>query len=82
MLKYLLDTNICIYTIKNRPEAVRQSFMEHDGQMCVSAITQMELISGAEKSSAVARNLKDVEGFLHGLKSSITIRRRPCTQVK
>lgn len=64
MLKYLLDTNICIYTIKNRPEYVRKTFIEHDGQMCVSTITQMELIYGAEKSAAVARNLKDVEGFL------------------
>ena len=64
MLKYLLDTNICIYTIKNRPDAVRKTFIEHDGQMCVSTITQMELIYGAEKSAAVARNLKDVEGFL------------------
>ncbi|MHA7833137.1 MAG: type II toxin-antitoxin system tRNA(fMet)-specific endonuclease VapC [Algiphilus sp.] len=64
MLKYLLDTNICIYTIKNRPEVVRQAFIEHDGQMCVSTVTQMELIYGAEKSSAVARNLRDVESFL------------------
>lgn len=54
MLKYLLDTNICVYTIKNRPESVRATFVEHDGQMCVSAVTQMELICGAEKSSAVA----------------------------
>ncbi len=64
MLKYLLDTNICIYTIKNRPDAVRKAFIERDGQMCVSTITQMELIYGAEKSAAVARNFKDVEGFL------------------
>ena len=64
MLKYLLDTNTCIYTIKNRPDAVRKTFIEHDGQMCVSTITQMELIYGAEKSQAVARNLKVVGGFL------------------
>ncbi len=64
MLKYMLDTNICIYTIKNRPEIVRRTFIERDGQMCVSAITQMELIYGVEKSSAPARNLRDVEGFL------------------
>lgn len=64
MLKYLLDTNICIYTIKNRPDSVRKTFIARDGQMCVSTITQMELIYGAEKSAAVDRNLKDVEGFL------------------
>jgi len=32
--------------------------------MGVSTITEMELIYGAEKSAAIARNLKDVEGFL------------------
>lgn len=64
MVKYLLDTNICIYTIKNRPDSVRKIFLECDGQMCVSTITQMELTYGAEKSAAVARNLKDIEGFL------------------
>ena len=64
MRKYLLDTNICIYTIKNRPESVRKAFIEHEGQMGVSTITEMELIYGAEKSAAIARNLKDVEGFL------------------
>lgn len=67
MLKYLLDTNICVYTIKNRPDSVRKTFVEHDGQMCVSTITQMELIYGAEKSAAIARNLKDIEGFLSRL---------------
>ena len=67
MEKYLLDTNICIYTIKNRPESVRQAFIERDGQMCVSTVTQMELIYGAERSAAVSRNLKVVEGFLQRL---------------
>lgn len=64
MLKYMLDTNICIYTIKNKPEAVRQTFVTHDGQMCVSTVTQMELIYGAEKSLFPTKNLKTVEGFL------------------
>lgn len=64
MLKYLLDTNTCIYTIKNRPDAVRKTLIEHDGRMCVSTVTQMELVYGAEKSFNVARNLSVVEGFL------------------
>jgi tRNA(fMet)-specific endonuclease VapC len=63
MLKYMLDTNTVIYTIKNRPEAVKQSFLAHYGQMCISTITLMELIYGAEKSAAPDRNLRDVEGF-------------------
>lgn len=63
MLKYLLDTNICIYTIKNKPPEVREAFHRHHGQLAISTITLMELIYGAEKSSAPERNLAVVEGF-------------------
>lgn len=63
MLKYLLDTNIVIYTIKNKPEQVRQRFNAHDGQMAISTITLMELLYGAEKSSDPQRNLHVVESF-------------------
>lgn len=63
MLKYLLDTNICIYTIKNRPPEVREAFRQHHHQLCISTITLMELIYGAEKSAAPERNLEVIEGF-------------------
>lgn len=63
MLKYMLDTNICIFTIKNKPEAVRLKFNLHSQQLCISTITLMELIYGAEKSSTPERNLAVVEGF-------------------
>lgn len=64
MLKYMLDTNICIFTIKNKPEQVRQAFNRHQGQLCISTITLMELIYGAEKSAAPEKNLSVVEGFV------------------
>ncbi|WP_420468681.1 type II toxin-antitoxin system tRNA(fMet)-specific endonuclease VapC [Panacagrimonas sp.] len=64
MLKFMLDTDISIYTVKNRPQAVREAFNAHAGQMCISAVTQMELIYGAEKSAMPEHNLADVEGFL------------------
>ncbi len=63
MLKYMLDTNICIFTIKNRPQKVREVFTRHHGQMCISTVTLMELIYGAEKSMNPERNLAIVEGF-------------------
>jgi len=63
MLKYMLDTNIAIYTIKNKPSEVREFFKAHDGQMCISSVTLMELVYGAEASAAVERNLRDIEGF-------------------
>jgi len=35
----MLDTNMVIYTMKNRPEQVRQHFKQHQGQMCISSVT-------------------------------------------
>jgi len=64
MIKYMLDTNIIIYTIKNRPSKVREAFQKHDHQMCISSITYGELIYGAEKSSQPERNLMDIEGLV------------------
>jgi tRNA(fMet)-specific endonuclease VapC len=63
MLKYMLDTNICIFTLKNKPEAVREKFNLHKHQLCISSITLMELIYGAEKSTAPERNLGVIEGL-------------------
>ena len=63
MLKYMLDTNICIFTIKNKPEPVRELFNRHHGQLCISTVTLMELVYGAEKSAFPERNLAVVEGF-------------------
>lgn len=64
MIKYLLDTNILIYTIKNRPEQVKNAFNHHVGQMAISTISIGELIYGAEKSSQPERNLSDIEGLI------------------
>jgi tRNA(fMet)-specific endonuclease VapC len=64
MLKYMLDTNICIFTIKDKPQEVRQAFNRHHGQLCISSVTLMELIYGAEKSAAPEKNLEVIEGFV------------------
>lgn len=63
MLKYMLDTNICIFTVKNRPAHMREVFNRHHGQMCISAVSLMELTYGAEKSASPERILAIVEGF-------------------
>jgi tRNA(fMet)-specific endonuclease VapC len=63
MLRYMLDTNICIYVIKNRPAQSRQRFNQLADQLCVSVITLAELIYGAEKSARVQQNLEVVEQF-------------------
>ncbi len=61
MMKYMLDTNVVTYTIKNRPEEVRNQFIKHEDQMCISSVTWGELIYGVERSSQPDRNLTDLE---------------------
>jgi len=63
VLKYMLDTNIVIYTIKNRPAQVRERFKNHQGQMCISSVTWGELVYGTERSLRPESNLADIEGL-------------------
>lgn len=53
----MLDTNICIYAIKHKPEQVFLHLQEHDpADICISAVTYAELVHGVEKSKAVEKN--------------------------
>ena len=63
MLKYLLDTNIGIFVLKQRPPEVREVFNRNHGRMAISAITLAELVHGAEKSQFTSRNLDAIEDF-------------------
>ncbi|MEM6730559.1 MAG: type II toxin-antitoxin system VapC family toxin [Myxococcota bacterium] len=63
MLKYLLDTNIIIYTMKRRPAKVQARFEKHDGQMAMSTVTFGELVFGCERSSNPKQNLLVLESF-------------------
>ena len=56
-MRYMLDTNICIYIIKNKPKKVIIELKRHKpSEICVSAITYAELTYGVEKSMAVEKN--------------------------
>lgn len=56
-MRYMLDTNICIYIIKNKPDSVIEELKRHDPEeICISSITYAELIHGVEKSKAVDKN--------------------------
>jgi len=61
----MLDTNICIYIIKNKPISVIKKFQEYDvGDISLSTITVSELYYGAYKSAYVEKNLLALEHFL------------------
>ena len=63
MLRFLLDTNICIYVIKRRPESLLECFNSNASHLAMSSITLAELLHGAEKSSNPQRTLAVVEDF-------------------
>lgn len=63
MLRWLLDTDICIYVLKNRPPALRARFNRSAAQLCISSVTLAELLYGAEKSARTETNLAEIERF-------------------
>lgn len=64
-MTYMLDTNICIYAIKNKPERVFQKVREHlQSGLCISAITLAELEHGISKSSYPEKNRTSLAKFL------------------
>jgi tRNA(fMet)-specific endonuclease VapC len=69
MLQYMLDTNICIYVIKNRPAELREQFDRLAEQICISTITLAELYFGVEKSNRRIHNLQAVEQFVARLEA-------------
>ena len=64
-MKYMLDTNICIYAIKHKPPEVIKNFLSHDpDDLCISSITYAELMHGVEKSMAIEKNRVAITMFL------------------
>ena len=56
-MRYMLDTNICIYIIKHKPESVYRRLMKiRPEDVCISSITYSELSYGVEKSEQKDRN--------------------------
>ena len=63
MLRYMLDTNLCIRVLRDRPKGLRERFNLEAEALCISTITLTELLHGAEKSARPAENRHQVEGF-------------------
>ena len=64
-MRYLLDTNICIYLIKKHPSEVLDRFIQHPPQdVAISTITLFELRYGIEKSQYRKRSEQALAKFL------------------
>lgn len=64
-MTYMLDTNICIYIMKNKPEKVLRRFKEElNNGIGISSITLAELEYGMKHSSNPAQNERALLRFL------------------
>lgn len=62
--RYMLDTNICIYIQRQRPESVLLRFQKlKPGDAVISVITWGELVYGAKKSRQHKKTLQLLEEF-------------------
>ncbi len=69
MMRYLLDTDICIYVIKKHPSQVIEQFKRHSpGDIAISTITLFELQYGVEKSRQRSRSGQALTRFLSPLR--------------
>lgn len=64
-MRFLLDTNICIYIIKRKPQQVVERFNTlPPADIGISAITVAELEYGAQKSQKPEQNRTALQQFL------------------
>lgn len=68
-MRYLLDTNICIYALNRRPPEVLERFRQiSPDDVALSVVTLLELRQGAEKSQNPAKVHKKLDLFLKPLR--------------
>ena len=67
MLRYMLDTDTCIFVLRDRPAEIGQKFRQFEAELCISSITVGELFYGVERSSRRVENRRAVEAFIGNL---------------
>jgi tRNA(fMet)-specific endonuclease VapC len=63
MLRYMLDTNLCIRVLRDRPSAARERFNLNADALAISTIVLTELLHGAARSARPEHHRSEVEGF-------------------
>jgi len=66
-MKFLLDTDTCIYALKQNPAVLKYLLAQSREDVAVSVITEAELRTGAAKSTSGVKTLRLVENFLRPL---------------
>jgi tRNA(fMet)-specific endonuclease VapC len=63
VLRYLLDTNLCIRLLRDRPQGLRVRFNAEADALCISTVVLAELLHGAGKSAKPVENRREVDHF-------------------
>jgi tRNA(fMet)-specific endonuclease VapC len=64
-MEFMLDTNTCIYIIKQKPPKVLKHFKAYSiGEIGMSSITLAELRFGVEKSQHIQKNQEALDAFI------------------
>lgn len=67
-MRYMLDTDTCIYIIKNKPNEVIERFKKYDiEEICISSITYSELMYGVRKSQQSVKNYISLILFVNNI---------------
>lgn len=66
-MKFLLDTDTCIYALKQHPGVLKTLLSKSRSEVGTSVITEAELRFGAAKSTSPAKTLGLIENFLRPL---------------
>jgi tRNA(fMet)-specific endonuclease VapC len=59
----MLDTNLCIRLLRDRPRGLRERFNAESASLCISTVVLAELLFGAEKSAAPRKKRREVDNF-------------------
>jgi len=63
MFRYMLDTNLCIRVLRDKPATLRARFNAEADGLSISTIVLSELLHGAAKSARPEHNRREVERF-------------------
>ena len=62
-MRYLIDTNILIYSLKNSGNVNKKFQEKQNADMAISVVSYGELVFGAEKSQYREKNMKTVQSI-------------------
>ena len=63
----MLDTNICIYAVKNNPQVLDKLAEHLEDELCISSIVKSEIEYGICKSAAPEKNRQAFKNFLQDI---------------